>query len=432
MQGYANMVLRIVAKRFTRVAYPMNSNAIKIKIGNTIVKIYPGQYEKNGQIYKRYSIAYYVKGGRKIETRPTQAEARKRAHELATQIAHGRANVLSLTNADCDSYLAALNLLQPLGIPLHAAVQEYVAACEHLRGESLLSAVKEYAARRHHVTEKKVSEAVSEFIASKEHDGLSLDHVRTLHSHLNRFAAAFHTNMGSVTTRLIGDWLKSLGQGPRTRNNIRASIVTLFHWARDQGYLPKGQPTEADDVGRAKDRGGQIGIFTLKQMAFLMKKAPAPQALYLALGGFAGLRRREIERLEWEDVNFERSHIVVGKEKSKTATRRLVPILPNLAQWLAPYRGRSGRVLKNNRRDGDAAIAFVKEQGIDWPDNALRHSYASYRLAATADTARVALEMGNSPAKLFSNYRELADEHDAKAWFAIAPKRSKKIVQFAA
>jgi hypothetical protein len=45
---------------------------------------------------------------------------------------------------------------------------------------------------------------------------------------------------------------------------------------------------------------------------------------------------------------------------------------------------------------------------------------------------RVALEMGNSPTMLFRDYRELADEHDAKAWFAITPKRSKKIVQFAA
>ena len=54
------------------------------------------------------------------------------------------------------------------------------------------------------------------------------------------------------------------------------------------------------------------------------------------------------------------------------------------------------------------------------------------RLAVTADAARTALELGNSPAKLFSNYRELADEHEAAGWFAISPKRSKKIVRFAA
>jgi hypothetical protein len=40
--------------------------------------------------------------------------------------------------------------------------------------------------------------------------------------------------------------------------------------------------------------------------------------------------------------------------------------------------------------------------------------------------------MGNSPQKLMTNYRELADEHDAAAWFAIAPKRAKNVVQMAA
>jgi len=403
-----------------------------VKIGNTVVTIYPGDYEKNGKVYRRYSIAYYIGGKRKLESRPTEVEARKRASELATQIARGRANVLSLSNADCDSYTAAMNLLQPLGIPLHSAVEEYVAAREQLHGESLLSAVKDYVARHRHVIEKKVSDVVAEFIAAKEHDGLSFDHVRTLRSHLTRFAAAFQTGVGSVTARLIGDWLKASGGGPRTRNNIRGSLITLFHWARAQGYLPKGQPTEADDIGRAKDRGGKIGIFTPQQMAMIMRKAPAANALYLALGGFAGLRRREIERLEWDDVNFERGHIIVGKEKSKTATRRLVPIQPNLMQWLAPYKGRAGNVISGTK-SVETFIRFVKEKGLEWPNNALRHSYATYRLAASQDAARVALEMGNSPQKLFSSYRELAAEHDAKAFFAITPKRhSGKIVPFAA
>jgi len=59
---------------------------------------------------------------------------------------------------------------------------------------------------------------------------------------------------------------------------------------------------------------------------------------------------------------------------------------------------------------------------VDVPTNALRHSYASYRLAQTEDAAKVALEMGNSPRKLFSNYRQLAAKKQAQKWFAILPK----------
>ena len=100
-------------------------------------------------------------------------------------------------------------------------------------------------------------------------------------------------------------------------------------------------------------------------------------------------------------------------------------------QWLAPYRGFTGRVFASEHAV-DRTIEFAKSLLKKWPNNALRHSFATYRLADTKDAAKVALEMGNSPTMLFTNYRELADEHDAKAWFAIAPKRSEKVVPFAA
>ena len=136
----------------------------------------------------------------------------------------------------------------------------------------------------------------------------------------------------------------------------------------------------------------------------------------------------ELIRLEWGDINFERGHIIIGKEKSKTATRRLVPVQQNLMQWLAPYRGQTGRLFAGLHVP-DRIIGFAK-QHVKWHSNALRHSYATYRLAQTHDAARVALEMGNSPQMLFSNYRELADEHDAGAWFSIAPekKQARKII----
>ena len=138
------------------------------------------------------------------------------------------------------------------------------------------------------------------------------------------------------------------------------------------------------------------------------------------------MRASEILRLDWGDVNFERGHITVAADKAKTATRRLVPIQPNLMQWLTPYRERKGKVVSH--RADYRAIAVAKSRGLAWPHNCLRHSYATYRLAAIHDTARVALEMGNSPQKLMTNYRELADEHEAKAWFAISPRQPRNVV----
>jgi integrase len=397
---------------------------ISVKAGNVEVKIYQGK----SRGYDLFTVVHYVGGERKRETFGNLADAKERAREVARAIINGRTAVLELTNTDREGYVAALERLRPLGVPLHSAVEEYVAARSHLNGESLLSVAKAHAGRRRDVLDKRVREIVGELLAAKKRDGLSVRYIETLRSHLNRFAAAFETNIGSLAAKLIEEWLVSQKIGPRARNNIRMSIVTLFNFARSRGYLPKGQPTEASEIAKAKDRGGEIGILSPKQLADLLTASDEEAKLYFAIGAFTGLRSAELIRLEWEDVNFARGHIQVGKGKAKTATRRLVPIQPNLMQWLSEYRGRAELVFASEHA-AYRSIAQAKEIIGDWPTNALRHSYATYRIAQCHDAARVALEMGNSAQMLFRNYRELADEQDAKAWFSIVPRPAANVVQ---
>ena len=58
----------------------------------------------------------------------------------------------------------------------------------------------------------------------------------------------------------------------------------------------------------------------------------------------------------------------------------------------------------------------------NWPVNGLRHSYASYRLAAIQDAPRVAAELGHtSPQMLYSTYRELVLPSEAERYWKIAP-----------
>lgn len=56
---------------------------------------------------------------------------------------------------------------------------------------------------------------------------------------------------------------------------------------------------------------------------------------------------------------------------------------------------------------------------VKWKGNALRHSFVSYRVADIKNIPQVALESGNSPQIIDSNYRELVTEKEAKTWFAI-------------
>jgi hypothetical protein len=206
-----------------------------VKVGNTVVKIY---HWKGKAGYEQFKVAYRADGQRKCETFGSLAKAKARANEIAVMIERGERDMLKLTNLERATYLHALRLLEPLSIPLNVAVEEYVAARRVLGSESLLGAAKAYARRTHSHEDKAVAEIVAEMLRDRTQNGASARYIKSLRCDLNRFAAAFHCNIGSVTARLIEQWLLGLKVGPRTRNNIRMSVVTMFRYARRHGYLP--------------------------------------------------------------------------------------------------------------------------------------------------------------------------------------------------
>ena len=172
-------------------------------------------------------------------------------------------------------------------------------------------------------------------------------------------------------------------------------------------------------------------------MQAILGAADATIAPALAIAAFAGLRLAEVSRLDWRDIRLTEKLIVVGAENAKTAARRLVPISDNLFAWLSPAVKRFGSVnpcVEQNHNVGNAlgdrferAAAKAK---VKWKRNGFRHSYISYRVATLKDVPAVALECGNSPQVIFSNYRALATDAEARSWFSIMPpKQADNVVQ---
>jgi len=390
---------------------------IAVKRGNTTIKIYRHKGRRyKGKHYELFTVAYRLNVKQLRKNFSRYKDAWNFASETATALEKDRAQVLSLRATDWQSYMAAKNLLRPFGIPLHDAIEEYVTI-----------------RKRKKIVEKRVGEIVDELLKAKENARLSDRYIETLRTYLLRFANSFQTNIESVSTGAIALWLDRLKIGPRSRNNVRQAVVTLFNFARRRGYLPKGETTEAADVETVRDHDGEIAILTPAQLTKLLRKSKPEYQLYFALAAFTGIRSAESLRLDWSEIDFEKGHIEVKARTAKTATRRLVPIQPNLAKWLEPYRGSKGKLFQS-RRTVDSAIKFAKRLNIPWKANCLRHSYATYRLSIVPDAGRVALEIGNNPAKLFTNYHELDLENHAPEWFAIEPLslRSRRIVPFVA
>jgi integrase len=200
----------------------------------------------------------------------------------------------------------------------------------------------------------------------------------------------------------------------------------MFNHAIARGYATSNP---AEKTAKAKVVDSPPGILTVQQTARLLEAASPELLAHVAIGAFAGLRRAELERLDWSDVHFDDTDLIeVTAQKSKTARRRFVKIQPNLREWLLPVRKHTGKVTCDNfPKQFEAAR---QSAGItEWPDNALRHSFASYHLAHFKDAAALALEMGHTDSgMIFNHYRQLVRPKDAERFWSIRPSTSDKVV----
>jgi integrase len=171
-------------------------------------------------------------------------------------------------------------------------------------------------------------------------------------------------------------------------------------------------------------------IYTASEMLRLIEAARLHRPDFvgsLVIGAFAGLRSSEIERLTWQDIS--KTFITASAKKRGTPSRRLVPIQPNLSDWLTAHAFKTGKVWRGTH-DGfsDAQQEIAKAAGVTWKANGLRHSFISCRLAVVQDVAKVALEAGNSVATIHKSYRELVTPKDGKAWFSIRPTAPENVL----
>lgn len=308
----------------------------------------------------------------------------------------------------------AAEQLQPFGKTISEAVAHYVA---HLQASARSCSAEQL---------------VAEMIAAKQRDGRSERHVSDLRSRLKIFAAKFDGQpVATISTAEIDDWLRSLPVAPVTRNHYRSVVVQAFNFAVRRRYAASNPAVETAEAREPKTKPG---ILTVEQATALLVNASPEVLPYIAIGVFAGLRRAEIERLDWSEIDFEGGHIEVTAEKSKSKrANRFITLQPNLRAWLVPVRQLKGNVApqENFRELFEEARAAA---GItEWPDNALRHSFASYHVAHFKDAKALALEMGHvDSGVLFNHYRALVKPKEAERYWNIKPVVSKKVVAFKA
>jgi integrase len=403
-----------------------------IRRGSVSVTIY--QTPTKG--YPSYTLAYYDQNGeRQRKSASDYFALKKSAEDVLDDLNEGRPTETGfLKTADRTEFMRAKTELKSKGInlPLDVVARHYAEAVKILGSDLVIEAAREYAKRHpQKLPQKSVAEVVDGFIEAKRAQGVSPRYLEDLVYRLGQFKESIQGNIGQVDADKIRIFLDGLTKADggkvsaRSHNNFRLTLITLLEFAKKRKWLP-GDWNEFDAVEKIKDNGGAIEIFTPGEITKLLAVASADMVPFLAIGAFTGLRSAEIMRLDWCDVKFETGYIVVEAAKAKTAARRQVEMHPNLRGWLQPYAKKAGLVYPYNDDWLYKTLRSISDESkVPWKNNALRHSYISYRVAETGDVNRTALEAGNSAAMIFSNYRELVTPQEAQKWFSIMPVTAK-------
>jgi len=398
----------------------------------------------NGELYWQVNLPtkIEIRDGRQVRVRQRRTyrdhqEAETAADQARIQAKNDGHNSFALPEQLRTEAQQADKILKPLGVSILEAAKFYA---EHLRQVR---------------TSEKVDIAIKELLAAKEHDNLRPRYLKDLRVRLNRFGESFgERTIAEISAGEINTWLR--GFNPFNRNTFRLRISTLFSYAIERGWCQANPVAEVKKVKAS----AAIGILTPEQFAKVLEAASEATLPYWLLGGFAGLRRAEIERLEWKDIHFDLAKyraftqavaagnkdaiakaekewrssalIEVPALKSKTASRRFVQIQDNLAAWLEPYIGHAGSVCPLNLRkllEADRTAAALKK----WPPNALRHGFASYHLAKFNDQAKLAIELGQPDQELLHrHYRELVKPEQAEKYWNIRPATKTNLVAISA
>jgi integrase len=231
-----------------------------------------------------------------------------------------------------------------------------------------------------------------------------------------------HAAPGEATVRDAQAFLDGFsGKAAGTRNHIRNCCGRFQKWL--------GKTNVFREIRKAKVADPEEGIqyFTREErdaiLAAMADNERAIAALWIAF--FAGLRREEIARLDWSDIDFPSNRITI--RKSKTSRRRVLPLSGKLAEFLLPRKKKSGHIVPwNHGAEGTDWKSIARdvttnvcraiphlEDRASW--NTFRHTFASLLVQPPARVSidTISAWLGNSPEVCRRHYAQFVPR-DAK------------------
>lgn len=269
-----------------------------------------------------------------------------------------------------------------------------------------------------------VAEAASMYLAARL-PNVGDRHGKTMRLYMRRIAEEFGSMpLARLKVRHVEQLIQNPNWSQRSRYTAFGYYRTFLEWCRKRDLIEKNPALALDDIRPGRSPKAILSVDEMRRLLKLAKQDPHMHP-FVVLGGFAGLRTAEIQRLDWSAVDLDHGEIFISQDVAKDTRSgggdaRYVTIRPVLQRHL-PDR-RAGPVIACNETNFNRhRERLTQAMGWkDWPHNCLRHSFASYLLAEREDAGAVAHQLGHSsPAMVRQAYARAVRKADAAAWWAI-------------
>ena len=141
--------------------------------------------------------------------------------------------------------------------------------------------------------------------------------------------------LNSITTRHIETYLarrrEQEGVVSATTNRYLAALKTMFKMAVRWGYVGHN-PSEP--VKTLKEESEIPEALTQEQLEHLLSELPANARTIAVFAADTGMRRSEMERLQWSDIKFHDRMVVVRGAGAKNDEFRVIPMTHQVYELL--------------------------------------------------------------------------------------------------
>jgi len=278
-----------------------------------------------------------------------------------------------------------------------------------------------------------LSNCIDKLILSLQLGGKSKRHIETVESNMRRFQKEFPNWMMSDFTReQVFDYLAHMECSATTKQNHLRTITSLFNKALQLGVV-SFSPVVKLSKELEKPVWKEPEVYAVEHVSLLLQHCPQRSLAAVVLGFFCGLRRAELERIDWKHIKLTSNKVTVPASIEKKSRRKVIEIPNNATKWLQPLAIRSGALVESQQCYRSDLEKMHVSANVERVNNGLRHSFCSYHVALHESADKTALLLGHKNASvLFDHYRNVVDKEEGHSYFNIMPTADDNIVDISA